>query len=867
MTLARGTQLGRYEILAPLGKGGMGEVYRAKDANLGRDVAIKVLPEHLSRDTAALKRFEKEARAVAALSHPNILEIHDSGTDQGISYAVMELLEGETLRTRLSGPPIALREALKIAVAVAEGLAAAHAKGVIHRDLKPENIFLVKDGRVKILDFGLARWTTAVSQAELTEAPTESRLSEPGTVMGTVPYMSPEQVRGESLDARSDIFSLGCILYEMVAGKRPFHGNGAAEIMASILKDDPAKLTDIPPELQRVIDRCLEKNPELRFHSAHDLAFALGNLMSGSTSIPVPVPDARRSRFSASWILGIALGVIALAIGWKVFESRGKKVTEFTSQKIESLAVLPLKNLSGDATQEYFADGMTEELIAKLARIGSLRVISRTSVMEYKDAHKSLPEIAKELNVDAIVEGSILQAGDRVRITAQLIHAPTDHHLWAESYERDLQDILALQNEVASAIAREIQVKLAPEEAAELANAHQVNPQAYQAYLRGLTYSESEIREENIRLSVEMFQKAVDLDPSFATAYAELSRAQSFLYFTFDGTAERLAKSKAAVDRAFELQPGFPEGHIALGYYYYRGFRDYDRALQEFTIAQKTLPNNKSILGGQSAVYRRQGKFEEALAAELKLFAMDPRNSLFAHDIATTYAMMREYAEAQRYFDLCISLRPDELNAYSSSAFNHVRWKGDTRSSREILNRAPDKKSNAVLLGKFRVEFWDRKYQAALDVLSSPYMTLPAKSSLEGTIYRYLNKPELAFASFDAARKHLEKELLEKPDDYELHRRLGVAYAELGRKEEAIREGKRAVEILPVSKDAVWGPDTVEFLAYIYVLVGENNAALDQIEYLLSIPSLLSVPLLRIDPRWDPLRNHPRFKKLLETKS
>ena len=525
------------------------------------------------------------------------------------------------------------------------------------------------------------------------------------------------------------------------------------------------------------------------------------------------------------------------------------------------------KRLSGDAKQEYFADGMTEELIAKLARIASLRVISRTSVMEYKDAHKPLPVIAKELNVDAIVEGSVLHAGNRVRITAQLIHASTDRHLWADSYERDLQDILSLQNEVASAIAREVQVKLAPEEAAQLASAPQVNPQAYQAYLRGLNYAEGEITEENIRLAVEMFQKAVELDPIFASAYAELSRAQGFMYFVVDGTPERLAKTKAAVDRAFELQPGLAEGHVALGYYYYRGFRDYDRALEEFRIAQKTLPNNKAVLGGTGTIYRRQGKWEEALTAEKKLLAMDPRNALYAYDLGVTYGLLRKYAEAQRYFDLCISLRPDEETGYHSSADNLIHWKGDTKSARAILKRAPQKNSGPDVDAWFWLEFMDRRYQAALDVLSSPNADALDKPLAEGRAYLHMNKPELADASFDTARKQFEKELQERPDNPRIHRSLGIAYAGLGRKEEAIREGKRAVELLPVSKDAIWGPNLVLNLASIYVLVGEENAAIDQLEYLLSIPSPLSVSLLRIDPRWDPLRKNPRFQKLLEAKS
>lgn len=859
MTLIRGTRLGRYEILDPLGKGGMGEVYRAKDTQLGREVAVKVLPQDLAENPLALKRFERETRALAALSHPNILEIHDSGTDQGVTFAVMELLEGETLRHRFGEGAISWQKALEIAVAVADGLAAAHTKGVIHRDLKPENIFLTKDGRIKILDFGLARWASVVPRDEFSEAPTESRITVSGAVMGTVPYMSPEQVRGETLDARSDIFSFGCILYEMVAGKRPFSGGSAAETASAILRDDPQKPSGIPPDMQRAIDRCLEKNPELRFYSAHDLAFALKDISRTSGKVPSAPLDARPRPFPTAWIAGVVLALIVLVFGWKLIGFRKKSLSELPLQKIQSLAVLPLKNLSGDAEQEYFADGMTEELIAKLAHIASLRVISRTSVMEYKNAHKSLPEIAKELHVDAIVEGSVLHAGNRVRITAQLIQAATDQHLWADSYERDLQDILALQNDVASAIAREVQVKLAPEEAAQLTVAPRVNPHAYEAYLRGLNYSESEITTENMQLAVEMFQQAVDLDPNFAVAYAELSRAQALMYFVDDPTPERLAKSKAAVDRAFELQPGLAEGHVALGYYYYRGFRDYDRALQEFAIAQKTLPNNKAILAGTGTIYRRQGRFKEALAAELKLLAINPRFTLAAVDVGVTYSLMRNYSEAQRYFELSIFLGPDEDNGYIFSAQNHIRWKGDTKAARQILERAPQKK-DGVLFAQFWLEFMERRYQAALAI---PHVGL----LMEGRIYLLMNKPDLARGSFEIARKNLEKEIQERPDEEDLRSLLGIAYAGLGRKEDAIREGKRAAEFLPVSKDAIDGPNVVENLAYIYIMIGEQDAALDQIEYLLSIPSQLSVARLRIDPRFDPLRNNPRFQKLLQAKS
>ena len=466
MRLSAGTRLGAYEIVGPLGKGGMGEVYRAKDTRLGREVAVKVLPEHLAENAEVLRRFEREAKTLAALSHPNILTIHDVGTEQSISFVVMELLEGETLRARIAQSALSWEKALQLAIPVAEGLAAAHSKGVIHRDLKPENVFLTSDVRVKILDFGLARFKPPVSQEELKELPTQSRATEAGVVLGTVPYMSPEQVRGESVDARTDIFAFGCLLYEMITARRAFSGNSNAEVTAAILRDEPATLAssvkEIPQELDHVIAHCLEKNPDQRFQSARDLAFEMREILNlgGRASAPAVELLSQdrgqgrpRSRRMAVWITAAFLVfgalMIALNVGGLRERFRGKPVLG----PIDSLAVLPLKNLSGDPKQEYFADGLTEELIGKLARISALRVISRTSVMEYKSAHKkSLPEIAKELNVDAIVEGSVMHSGDRVRITAQLIYAPTDRHLWAESYERDMSDILALQNDVASAV-------------------------------------------------------------------------------------------------------------------------------------------------------------------------------------------------------------------------------------------------------------------------------------------------------------------------------------------------------------------------------------------------------------------------------
>jgi TolB-like protein len=493
MPLPTGVRLGSYEIVAPLGAGGMGEVYRGKDTRLGREVALKVLPEDLAGDGEALERFQREARALAALSHPNILAIFDVGADQGVSFAVTELLEGETLRERLDRALLPLDSILEIGAAAAEGLAAAHAKGVVHRDLKPANLFLTSGGQLKILDFGLARLEATPSRGEATRSYVPG-LTEFGRILGTAAYMAPEQVRGEPADARADIFALGCVLYEMASARRAFPGQTPAEIMAAVLRDEPEELIEserVTVELKQVIARCLQKRPEQRFQSAGDLAFTLRTLRRG------PGSEARA----------------ALARpGYR-----------------PCLAVLPFQNLSAAKEEtEYLVDGMTEALIADLAKIRALRVVSRTTVMQYKDARKPLPQIARELKADAVVEGSMLHSGSWVRITAQLIRTETDEHLWAESYQRELRDALLVQSEVARAIAQEINVALTQEEEAHLESARPVKAAAYDAYLKA-RHHWNRGSGDDLKRAIDYLRQAVALDSDVALSYLGVDAAAPWL--------------------------------------------------------------------------------------------------------------------------------------------------------------------------------------------------------------------------------------------------------------------------------------------------------------------------------------------------
>ena len=653
MLLTEGARLGPYEVVGSLGAGGMGEVYRARDTRLGREVALKVLLGRLADDPSARSRFEREARAVAALSHPNILAIHDFGVEGDICYSVTELLSGETLRARLDRESLSWRKAVDIATAVADGLGAAHSRGIVHRDLKPENVFLTEDGRVKILDFGLARQQPETAVAAESALATVTA-TEPGTVMGTVTYMSPEQVRGLPVDARCDIFSFGSVLYEMVTGRRAFPGRTTADAMAAILKESPPDPSDsgktIPLALSRVITRCLEKSPDERFQSARDLTYALREIASASAAsvqmsgVARVEPAAHRGRVAA-----IAAGVIVLAaalvLALDVGGLRGRLGTRNKGASIRSLAVLPLQNLSGDASQEYFADGMTEELITSLARIEGLGVTSRTSIMGFKGTKKKLPEIARELGVDAVVEGSVFRAEGKVRVTAQLIEASSDKHLWAQTYERDLRDVLALEGEISQGIAKVIRGELAPQEQARLATSRQIPPDAHDAYVRGrYSYNQRELAK-----AVEQFQLALNAEPTYAAAYAGLAAAYALRGYQNElSPRDSFPKAKAAALKALDLEPGLAEAHAVLGYVHTYFDWDFPAADAEFKRAIAANPNSAQARHFYSVFLTALLRPAEARVQIERARELDPLSVLIASDMGFELYYDRKYDEAAK---------------------------------------------------------------------------------------------------------------------------------------------------------------------------------------------------------------------------
>jgi TolB-like protein/tetratricopeptide (TPR) repeat protein len=630
MPLTPRTRLGTYEIVASLGAGGMGEVFRAKDTRLGREVALKVLPEAFARDADHLARFEREAQTVAALNHPNIVVLYSVEEDHGVRFLTMELVEGQGLDQLVSPGGLPLSRVLDLGIALSDALVAAHERGVVHRDLKPANVMITREGRLKVLDFGLAKLEAPEPAPESTHAATMSMpLSTPGQVMGTVPYMAPEQIRGEAVDARTDLFALGIMLYELATGRRPFTGTTAADVSSSILRDTPAPLASIRAEvtgdLDRIVGRCLEKDPRARFQTALDVCNELRRMQQTG--------------------LGAATGPAA----------------------IRSLVVLPLQNVSRDPAQEYFADGMTEALISELARLKALRVISRTSAMRYKGVEKALPEIARELSVDAVLEGSALLVGKRVRVTLQLVSAKMDEMLWADRYDGEIEDVLDLQSRIAETVAKEIAVQVTPREETHLAKRRPVNPEAHVEYLKG-RHTATATSPQAIELSLRHFQRALELDPAYAAAWAGIAHCHVVRAGRgMAPPAEAGEQARLAALKALELDDSLAEAHGALGEVaaQHKNVREGIRHLQR---AIELNPSVTSAYTNLGRLYYCAERHREAQAAMHQALSLDPLSMIIHTCVGDSYYYAREYERSLPYYRKAVELDPRFDGAHTDLA-------------------------------------------------------------------------------------------------------------------------------------------------------------------------------------------------------
>jgi TolB-like protein/tRNA A-37 threonylcarbamoyl transferase component Bud32/Flp pilus assembly protein TadD len=656
-----GQTFAHYRILERLGAGGMGVVYRAHDEQLDCDVAIKVLPAASFRDPAARARLLREARTASKLNHPHICTIYEVGEADGQAYIAMELVEGQSLSARLAGGALPLEQVLRYGLQLADAVAHAHQRGIIHRDLKSANVIITPEGRAKVLDFGLAK---RLGREELTEATTQTMdsLTGPGTVVGTLAYMAPEQLRGQPADARSDVWALGVVLCEMAAGQRPFQGQTGFELSSAILSQPPAPLPPgpggaPPTELRAVIERCLEKEPAQRYQRSEEVRAALEAVQSGA---PLPVWPAWKYALSRRRWLALAaalVAVVAVVAALDVGGLRGRLLGGGRTLKFDSLAVLPFENLSGDPDQGYLADGIHEALITDLAKLSSLRrVIARSSAMRYQKTEKPLAQVARELGVDAVITGSVLRSGSRVRVTAHLINAGTEEHLWSDSYERELRDVLSLQNEIVAAITRKTKLQLTPQEQTRLASARPVNPEAYEAYLKGKFYL-NRFTPEGFQKGLAYLQQAIEKDPANPLPYAGLALGYSLI--GHEAAPDALTRGKAAAIKALELDDTLAEAHEALAEIKLYQDWDWAGAEQEFRRAlalNPSLPEAHTHYGWYLQLF---GRIDEGLAEEKRAREVDPLTPIYTAWLAWQYWEAGRHEEAIKEAQKSLELNPD----------------------------------------------------------------------------------------------------------------------------------------------------------------------------------------------------------------
>ena len=853
----------RYRLERELGHGGMATVYLAQDLKHDRAVALKVLKPELAHALGP-ERFLREIQVTAQLDHPHILPLLDSGDAGGFLYYVMPYVQGETLRTRLTREKqLPLDDALQIAAEVADALNYAHGQGIVHRDIKPENLLLA--GRhVRVADFGIARAVTAAGGDSLTAT---------GVAIGTPAYMSPEQAGGsKDVDGRSDLYSLGCVLYEMLAGHPPFTGGTAHEILARHSMDAVPSLAaarpTVPEGLERAIATALAKVPADRFSTAAQFADALARRGSSAT-----VGAARSSRRVARLAVIAVAGMVT--VGGAILMLRPSPKAPGYART--AIAVLPFQNLSAQGPHAYFAGGLHDELLTQLSKVAALKVISRTSVMGYESTKTPLRQIASELGVGSVVEGSVQIEGSRLRVNVQLIDAATDAPVWAERYDRTLDDAFAIQSDVAQRIVAAVGAALSDAEQQRLAAVPTANAEAYRLYLQGREYLiRPGFLRRNEEIAQQLFETALARDPGFALAHAALSEVHGRMFwFRYDPSPARAARQRAEAEAALRLAPELPQAHVAMGLAHFWGRRDYRRALEEFRVALKGLPNDARVWQLIGTVHRRLGNWDEVLAAFEKATQLNPRDAqLFFGFGGYTYQLMHRYADAVRAYNRALSLAPDLYDAALAKGWTYVRWQGQLDTLRAALSQVP----TAAELGPrgtraalyVQLLHWERNADSLLQVLTmarAPVFEgqdfLLPSSLYAAWAHRLHGDRPAARAAFDSARVLLDSVLRELPDDWRVHAARGLALAGLGRRDETLQETRWLQQSVVYREDALQGPQVAEDRARILAQAGEAEAALDEIERLLAGPSWLSVHTLRLDPLWDPIRDHPRFKALL----
>jgi serine/threonine protein kinase/Tfp pilus assembly protein PilF len=866
-----GSKILHYQITEKLGEGGMGEVYLAEDERLHRRVALKFLNRTFREDQEAHDRLVREARSASQLSHPNIVSIHAiEETDEHL-FIVMEYVEGRSLREVVKGGALDTDAAVDFARQILEALATAHENDIVHRDIKSDNIKVTGKGVVKVLDFGLARSAAA---ADVTRF---------GSSAGTPAYMAPEQVHGEKADHRSDLFSFGVVFYEMLTGKRPFKGEHESAVTYSIVNEDPDPLSklqpDIPSGLQRIIDKLLAKDREQRYQSAPQVLTDLGSVGARQKT----GANSPGKKISFRRIAGVTVAALAiLALITAILDEEPGEAPPTEPGRIK-LVVLPFENL-GPTDQEYFADGITEEVITRLAKLSGLGVISRTSAMKYKDSEKSLKEIGEELDVEYALEGTIRwdksSAADRVRINTQLIRVSDDTHLWADSFDRVFEQIFELESEIAEDVAKALNVTLLEPERVALMETPTENMEAYDLYLKGREMYDRASDLDDYEIATRMVEKAVRLDSTFSLAHALLARYYSNDYFNNRFSDQpRLRQGRQAALAALRHNEDGPEGHVAMGYYHYYGSRDYENALAEFEVAKGMEPNDADMLQAMGFVQRRQGNWRAAYGNLTHALELNPTSLDTRGNVIETALYMRQYREADKQINRAIDMAPDYPGFMMYRAMRLMLAPGDLVTAQAVMTEVEEKFGSAAAIS-FQVNLY--MLQGDYDAVLAEIPNIPRAAQafgeadsanyylIKGLMYDMSNglenESDTATAHYDSARVVWERQLQNRPDDANLHSSLALTYAGLRNKEKAYFHAGRATELIPMSKDALTGCNLLENKAAVKALFGDTGEALDILELLLDVPSVVTPSTLQNHPLLKVLRGNPRFEQLIREK-
>ena len=857
---------GDYELLEEIGRGGQGVVYRARQKSLNRTVALKVIGLGQWATQAHLKRFRREAESAANLDHPCIVPIYEVGEREGSCYFSMKFIDGGQLDEVAKRTPISIRNAAELIAKLARTVHYAHEHGVLHRDIKPGNILLDAKGEPHLTDFGLAR---------LLE--TKSTVTHTMDVLGTPSYMAPEQASGrnEQPSSATDIYGLGAVLYQLLTGHPPFAGGTSYETIRLLLDTEPRQPRlwnrKVDRELSTICLKCLEKDPKLRYSSALALAEDLEHWLKHE---PIRAKRSGFFTYAGKWvrrnpsIAVLATLLVALAVGMDVMTWK----RESPALVPKSVAVLPFENLSRDPDNAYFVTGIQNEIITRLAQIGALKVISRTSTQHYTSSPDNLPEIAKQLGVASILEGSVQKVGDQVHINVQLIRAATDAHLWAESYNRKLDDIFAVESDVAQIVAETLNAKLSSAEQQAIGVRTTDSPAAYDAYLRGLALQSK----GNQPQAETAFREAVRLDPRFAMAWAWLAMTRSYFFQNGiigpDHTPEGV---KQAADVAFRLQPELGEAWLAQGYYHYHCLRDYAGALQEFKEAQKRLPNNSDVLSAIAYIERRQGQWDAEVAHLQQAVQIDPRNLTVLGSLAESLLSLRRFAESRAVLDRCLEISPGDLYSLTLKAATY-QAEGRLDQAGKLLDPLSLSPSEEGIFSLIKVTqlLYERRFeeavaasQAVLTRQSEPHVgAAKGYAVLLGYAQLWAGHAADARTAFDRAISAIKPapDSVVSVDDTDLPCFLAMAYAGLGDKQAALAQAHKAIELY--RDDAVNKPIAEITLAQIEAQFGNIDASIAALPRLLKVPNGITPGLLRIDPLWDPLRSDPRFQKLCEEK-